>query len=292
MNVLNQYVDENIALYNGDSCEILKEIPDRSVGLSVFSPPFSEMYVYNNSERDLGNSRNRSQFFEHFRFIVKEIYRVLMNGRLVTIHCMDLPTLKERDGYIGLVDFPAEIRQIFEDVGFIYHSKVTIWKDPVVAMQRTKALGLLYKQLKKDSAMSRQGIPDYLVVMRKPGENEERISHDPEDFSCDLWQRYASPVWFDIKQSNTLQRTSARADKDEKHICPLQLDVIERAIQLWSNPGDTVLTPFGGIGSEVYQARKMGRKGIGIELKESYFWQMVENCKNVEIENSQQLMYT
>ena len=282
MNVLNQVIKENYSLYNGDSCEIMTTIPDNSIHYSIFSPPFADLYVYSNSERDMGNCKSKSEFYEHFRFIVKELYRIMMNGRLVSFHCMNLSTSKQRDGFIGITDFRGELIRLFEECGFIYHSEVCIWKDPVIAMQRTKALGLLHKQIKKDSAMCRQGIADYLVTMRKPGDNPEKITHTNESFPVQVWQNYASPVWMDINPSNTLQRTSAREEKDEKHICPLQLDVIKRGINLWTNPNDIVFTPFMGIGSEVYQALKMGRRGIGIELKESYYNQAVINCENAE----------
>ncbi|WP_279073500.1 DNA methyltransferase, partial [Amedibacillus dolichus] len=210
--------------------------------------------------------------------IVKQLFRVMKAGRLVSIHCMDLPTTKASDGFIGLRDFPGILIKLFQDCGFYYHSRVTIWKDPVVAMQRTKALGLLHKQIKKDSSMCRQGIADYIITMRKPGDNENPITHTNETFPVEQWQQYASPVWMDIQQGNTLNRTSAREERDEKHICPLQLDVIARCIELWSNEGDTIFTPFLGIGSEAYQSLKMHRKAIGIELKESYFRQAVKNC--------------
>lgn len=282
MNVLNQVIKENYSLYNGDSCEIMTTIPDNSIHYSIFSPPFADLYVYSNSERDMGNCKSKSEFYEHFRFIVKELYRIMMNGRLVSFHCMNLPTSKQRDGFIGITDFRGELIRLFEECGFIYHSEVCIWKDPVIAMQRTKALGLLHKQIKKDSAICRQGIADYLITMRKPGDNPEKITHTNESFPVHIWQNYASPVWMDINPSDTLQRTSAREEKDEKHICPLQLDVIKRGINLWTNPNDIVFTPFMGIGSEVYQALKMGRRGIGIELKESYYNQAVVNCENAE----------
>ena len=282
MNVLNQVIKENYSLYNGDSCEIMTTIPDNSIHYSIFSPPFADLYVYSNSERDMGNCKSKSEFYEHFRFIVKELYRIMMNGRLVSFHCMNLPTSKQRDGFIGITDFRGDLIRLFEECGFIYHSEVCIWKDPVIAMQRTKTLGLLHKQIKKDSAMCRQGIADYLVTMRKPGDNPEKITHTNESFPVQVWKNYASPVWMDINPSNTLQRTSAREEKDEKHISPLQLDVIKRGINLWTNPNDIVFTPFMGIGSEVYQALKMGRRGIGIELKESYYNQAVINCENAE----------
>ena len=278
MNVLNQEVNDKFSLYNGDSVEVLKGIPDNSIHYSIFSPPFASLYTYSNSDRDMGNSKTDDEFYEHFTFLVKELYRVTMPGRLLSFHCMNLPTSKVRDGVIGIKDFRGLLIRIFTDAGWIYHSEVCIWKNPETAMQRTKALGLLWKQLKKDSAMSRQGIPDFIVTMRKPGDNPERVTHTDESFPCNVWQKYASPVWMDINQSDTLQRKSAREDKDEKHICPLQLEVIKRCIELWSNPNDIVLDPFAGIGSTPYVALRMGRRGLGVELKESYYEQAVKNC--------------
>ena len=279
MKVLDQVTENKYALYNGDSCEVVKAIPDNSIHYTIFSPPFASLYTYSNSDRDMGNSKGDDEFYNHFIYLAKELYRITMPGRLLSFHCMDLPLMNERDGVIGLKDFPSIIRQIFEDCGFIYHSKVTIWKNPVTEMQRTKALGLLHKQIRKDSAMNRQGIPDYIVTMRKPGENPERVSHTHETFPVDVWQNYASPVWMDIRQSDTLQKKSAREDKDERHICPLQLEVIQRCIELWTNPGDIVLDPFAGIGSVPYVAVTMGRRGIGVELKESYYKQARNNLE-------------
>lgn len=279
MKVLNQVIKDRYALYNGDSAEVMQGLPSDSMDYSIFSPPFESLYTYSDSDRDLGNCRNE-EFYQQFDFIAKELYRIIKPGRLISVHCMDLPASLNNDGFIGLKDFPGKLIKVFEKVGFIYHSRVTIWKDPVVAMQRTKALGLLHKQIKKDSAMCRQGIADYIITLRKPGENKERISHTNETFPVEKWQQYASPVWMDINQSNTLNRKSARDERDEKHICPLQLDVIERCIELWTNEGDTVFTPFLGIGSEAYQALKMNRNAVGIELKESYFEQAVKNCEN------------
>ena len=279
MKVLDQVTENKYAVYNGDSCEVVKSIPDNSIHYTIFSPPFASLYTYSNSDRDMGNSKGDDEFYNHFIYLAKELYRITMPGRLLSFHCMDLPLMKERDGVIGLKDFPSIIRQIFEDCGFIYHSKVTIWKNPVTEMQRTKALGLLHKQIRKDSAMNRQGIPDYIVTMRKPGENPERVSHTHETFPVDVWQNYASPVWMDIRQSDTLQKKSAREDKDERHICPLQLEVIQRCIELWTNPGDIVLDPFAGIGSVPYVAVTMGRRGIGVELKESYYKQARNNLE-------------
>lgn len=292
--VIDQVVNDEYAIYNCDCVEGIKSIPDNSVGLSVYSPPFASLYTYSNSDRDMGNCADDQEFADHYRFLIKEHMRTMMPGRIVAVHCMNLPTTKFRDGFIGVRDFRGEIIRAFIEEGFNFHSEVVIWKDPVVAMQRTKAVGLLHKTIEKDSSQSRMGIPDTLVMFRKPGDNPEPIAgrlkleeyagENPPDVAHDafngevdrwnsinIWQRYASPVWFDINQSNTLQFRDARHDDDEKHICPLQLDVIDRCLQLWSNPGDTVLTPFMGIGSEVYSALKRNRKAIGFELKESYF---------------------
>lgn len=282
---------ENFRMILGDCVEVSRDIDSDSIHYSIFSPPFSSLYTYSNSERDMGNSRTHGEFIAHFGFLVKELYRVTMPGRLLSFHCMNLPTSKQNHGYIGIRDFRGEMIRMFEKEGFIYHSEVCIWKDPVIAMQRTKALGLLHKQLKKDSCMSRQGIPDYLVTMRKPGENQERVTKTNESFPVQLWQNYASPIWMDIKPSNTLQHRSAREHKDERHICPLQLEVIDRAVKLWTNEGDTILSPFAGIGSEGYVALKNGRKFFGIELKESYFNQAVKNLIAADSEvKSEQLL--
>ena len=291
MNILDQVITDQYAVYQGDCVEVVKGIPDNSIHYSIFSPPFASLFTYSNSDRDMGNCKDDEEFMQHFRFLVKELYRVTMPGRLLSFHCMNLPTSKAHHGYIGIQDFRGDMIRAFEAEGWIFHSEVCIWKDPVTAMQRTKALGLLHKQLKKDSAMSRQGIPDYLVTMRKPGENPEPISHTAEEFPVSLWQRYASPVWMDINPSNTLQHRSAREEKDEKHIAPLQLEVIERALMLWSNPGDTVLSPFGGIGSEGYVAVKMGRKSVSIELKRSYYEQNVRNHEMAVAEISQPTLF-
>lgn len=278
-NVLEQTIGDGFAMYHGDCVDVMRGIPDASVGFSVFSPPFASLYTYSASPRDMGNVANHGEFFEQHEFMVRELYRVIKPGRLASIHCMLLPTSKARDGIIGLTDFRGELIRQFQRCGFVFHSEVVIWKDPVTAMQRTKALGLLHKQIKKDSCMSRQGIPDYLVTMRKPGDNPEPVSHTDEDFPVSLWQRYASPVWMDINPSDTLQFRSAREDEDERHVCPLQLEVIRRALKMWSNPGDVVLSPFAGIGSEGYVALQEGRRFIGAELKASYHKQAVANLK-------------
>ena len=266
-------------MYLGDCTQVIKHIESDSIDYSIFSPPFASLYTYSDSMRDMGNCKTHDEFYEHFRYLVPELLRVTKPGRLLSFHCMDLPTSKTSDGFIGLTDFRGILVRCFQQAGWILHSQVVIWKDPVTAMQRTKALGLLYKQLKKDSSMSRHGIPDYLVTVRKPGLNAAPIGHTPEEFPVDLWQHYASPVWMDINPNDTLQARSAREHDDERHLCPLQLEVIRRGLKLWTNPGDVVLSPFGGIGSEGYVAIEEGRKYIGIELKRSYHEQA---CRNLE----------
>ena len=274
----------------GDCVRLIKEVPDESVGLSVFSPPFAELYTYSSHLEDMGNCKDYNEFLLQFGFLIKELHRVIMSGRNVAVHCMDLPIQKGKEGFIGLRDFSGMILRAFEDAGFIYHSRVTIWKDPVVEMQRTKALGLLHKQIKKDSTMSRVGIPDYVLIFRKDGDRGNPVTNT--GIPVDLWQKYASPVWMDIDYGNTLQGfRNGREENDEKHICPLQLETVERLIHLYSNVGDTVLTPFMGIGTEVYQAVKMQRKGIGFELKESYFDLSKANCRAAVIAKQQLEMF-
>lgn len=294
ININDQYITDDVAMYCADTTEAIRMFEDESVGLIVYSPPFSQLYTYSNSDRDLGNSRDDKEFYTHFEYIVKELYRILKSGRIMAVHCAQIPAMKERDGYIGIKDFRGDLIRLFQSHGFIYHSEVTIWKDPVVEMQRTKALGLLHKQLKKDSSKSRMGIPDYIIFMRKPGETEEPIQHTNETYPVGEWQQvaspvweiYPSPVWWDINQSETLNRVFTD-EESEKHICPLQLPVIERIVNLYSNKGDIVFTPFMGIGSEVYQSVKMGRRAIGVELKTAYFDQAVKNIKNLEEEMGQ-----
>lgn len=333
-NVVDQVITNDYAIYHSDCVEGMQGIPDNSVGFSVYSPPFASLYTYSNSDRDMGNSSGDQQFADHYRFLIKEHMRTMMPGRIVAVHCMNLPTSKQRDGAIGIRDFRGEIIRSFVEAGFIYHSEVCIWKNPVTAMQRTKAVGLLHKTIEKDSSMSRMGIPDHLVMFqkpeesvaeivgpdtlvmfRKPGDNQEPIAgyFQLDEYaglakpdvardafngevdrwnSINIWQRYASPVWFDINQSNTLQFRNARDNDDERHICPLQLDVISRCLQLWSNPGDTVMTPFMGIGSEVYSAVKMGRKAIGFELKESYWNIAKKNAQQAVMERDQNTLFS
>ena len=319
VNVLDQSIGQEYALYHGDCVEVMRGLPDNSIDYSIFSPPFSSLYTYSNSERDMGNVIDDDAFFEQYRYLVAEQYRTLKPGRLLSFHCMLLPSSKTHHGYIGLRDFRGDLIRAYQDAGFIFHSEVVIWKDPVTAMQRTKALGLLYKQIKKDATMSRQGVPDYLVTMRKPGVNDDPVAQDPAEFPVDLWQREASPVWtygdddpparqlidwlrgffrrpddapiaqrfpepvwMDINPSETLQYRSAREHNDERHICPLQLEVIRRGIRLWTNPGDVVFSPFAGIGSELVTAIEMGRRATGAELKKSYYQQAARNCQAAE----------
>jgi DNA modification methylase len=284
--VLDSAHGPNYALYNADCVLALPGIPSNSIGHIIFSPPFASLYTYSNSPHDMGNCKNMTEFGKTYEHVAAELLRVSMPGRLCAVHCMQLPTSKVRDGYIGLQDFRGELIRIMQSKGWVYHSEVCIWKDPVTQMQRTHALGLLHAQIKKDSSKSRQGMADYLVIFYKPGDNEEPITNTDESFPVKMWQRYASPVWAlvgspnhdgfygltqDINPSKTLQRESARENDDERHICPLQLEVIERSLKLWSNPGDVILSPFAGIGSELYKAVEMGRRGIGFELKRIYF---------------------
>lgn len=300
---VDQVVTGDYAIYQGDSCEVIRAIPGDSIHFGIHSPPFEGLYKFSNYDRDISNN-DGPQFWEHYAFLIQELLRVTMPGRLHSVHCMQLPTSKIRHGHIGMRDFRGEIIRAYEDAGWIFHSEVCIWKDPVVAQQRTKSIRLLHKQIVKDSCISGQGLADYVVTFRKPGDNPEPVSGcfdewhgegdgpDPAKFttptdgrnwySIEVWQRYASPVWTDINQTRTLQYRGGRDEKDEQHISPLQLDVIERCIDLWSNPGDTVLTPFLGIGSEVYCAVAMDRRGVGIELKPSYFAQAKRNLENMQ----------
>ena len=296
MSVLNQEIGNNFALYNGDCCQILKMLPDESIDMSVFSPPYGSLYVYNNSPLDLGNCRNDDDFFQHFDFVISELMRVIKPGRIVAVDCMNIPAMKERDGYIGLKDFRGDLIRAFLKHGFIFHSEHCMFKDPLIEATRTKALGLMHKQLCKDSSMSRAGIPQYLLAFRKPGINKEPIAHvdgltefygddAPETgtLSHEYWRRYASPVWMDINFSDTLNGRAGRDDADERHICPMALDITKRALHLWTNPGDKVLSPFAGIGSEGYVSLQMNRKFVGIELKESYYKQAADNLKSASI---------
>ncbi len=308
MDVKNSKITKRYALYNDDCIPVLAEIPKDSIGFSIFSPPFCNLYSYSDNFNDMGNSKSYKEFFEHFRFVISELHRIIMPGRIVAVHCMDLPIHKGDMGFIGKRDFPGRIIREFQKIGFIYHSRHCIWKDPLLAAVRTKAIGLAHKQIVKDSTICRMGLPDYIIAFRKKGENPKPIEHPnglttyygsrsiPKELdrfknhkiqgtnkrSHWIWQQYASPVWFDIRQTNVLKYREAKDSDDEKHICPLQLDTIERCMELWSTKDDTVLTPFMGVGSEIYVAIKNNRKGIGIELKTSYYKQAIKNILLVE----------
>ena len=287
---MKQFINDKCSLYNGDCVQLIKQMPDNSVHFPIFSPPFANLYIYSDDLADMGNCKNQDEFFEQFDYLIPELLRITVPGRLCAVHCKNLVKYKGRDGRSGIYDFRGDIIRHFEKYGWQYHSEVCIWTNPVLEMHKTKAQGLLYKQLKKDSSYSRQGMADYLVVFRKWTEDyidAEPVTHIPEEFDLPKWQNYASPVWIDISRTNVLNGRGARSEEDEKHICPLQLDVIERAVELWTNPGDIVFTPFLGIGSEAYQALKMNRRAVGIELKGSYFDMAVENCKAAITEAAQ-----
>lgn len=311
---LDQVITGDYAIYHGDACELIRAVPDNSVHFGIHSPPFEGLYKFTNSPRDISNNEGAA-FWEHYQFLIRELLRVTMPGRLHSVHVMQLPATKGREGFIGMRDFRGDVIRAYQAAGWLLHSEVCVWKDPVVAQQRTKSIRLLHKQLCKDSSLSGQGLADYIVTFRKPGDNEIAIAGELEHYAGDAvdvsraawerqaealraegkepwpfrtwvsimtWQRYASPVWTDIRQTRTLQYRSARDEKDEQHISPLQLDVIERCIDLWSNRGETVLTPFMGIGSEVYCAVEAGRRGVGFELKASYFRQAVLNIQRLD----------
>ena len=269
--------------YNGDCVAVLRQLPDNIIGFSVYSPPFGSLFVYSESAADMGNSTDE-EFTEHYQYMVREKLRVTKPGRLTAVHCSDLPSTKWKDGVVGIKDFSGDIIRAHEDAGWVYHGRRTIWKCPVVEMTRTKHVGLLYKQLQKDSSKSRGGMPDYLMTFIKPGDNAEPIAHTPEGFPLKQWQEWASPVWNTVRQTNVLNVQSAKTAGDERHLCPLQLDVIERATIMWSNPGDVVMSPFMGIGSEGVTALRLGRKFIGIELKEIYFKQ---SCRYLKAQDGQ-----
>ena len=279
MDCLNEAHGEGWTAYQGDCVAVASQLPDECIDFSIYSPPFGSLFVYSDSAADMGNSSSDGEFAEHYAYMVREKFRLTKPGRLSAVHCSDLPMTKWKDGAVGIKDFSGDIIRLHQEAGWIYHSRRTIWKCPVVEMTRTKHVGLLYKQLRSDSSKSRGGMPDYLMTFIKPGENADPITHESAEFPVEQWQDWASPVWMDINQTNVLNVRAARSEKDEKHLCPLQLDVIERALVLWSNPGDTVLSPFMGIGSEGYQAIKAQRRFIGIELKREYWRQACVNLK-------------
>lgn len=285
-NIVDEYKEDTyegsgFTVHLGDCVKWSRRMADNSIDYSVFSPPFADLFVYSNSDHDMGNCKDDEEFAAQLKFLIAELFRIIKPGRNVSFHCMNLPTTKMRQGFIGLRDFRGTLIRAFQDAGFIYHSEVCIWKDPVVAMQRTKALGLLHKTIRENASMSRMGLPDYVVTMRKPGECDERVTHG-DDLPVSMWQKYASPIWHDIDQGRTLNKLPARDENDEKHMCPLQLDVIERCIHLWTNPGDLVFSPFTGIGSEGFCAVKMGRRFVGTELKPQYWQLAVENIKDAQ----------
>ncbi|MDP2618599.1 MAG: site-specific DNA-methyltransferase [Hyphomicrobiales bacterium] len=280
---LNSHQGERFQMINGDCVDVCAQMPADSVDFSVYSPPFGSLFVYSDSVADMGNSTDE-EFAEHYRFLVRDKFRITKPGRLTAVHCSDLPMTKWKDGAIGIKDFSGDIIRAHADAGWIMHSRRTIWKSPVTEMTRTKHVGLLYKQLRKDSSKSRGGMPDYLMTFIKPGENADPIEHTPEEFPLDQWQEWASPVWMTIDQSNVLNVQAAREASDERHLCPLQLDVIERAVTMWSNPGDVVLSPFAGIGSEGVTALRLKRRFLGVELKEAYWRQA---CRFLDAEDRQ-----
>lgn len=286
-----EYQGHRFSMYCGDCVQIIRQIPENSIHFPIFSPPFANLYIYSDDLADMGNCKSMGEFFKQFDFLIPELLRVTIPGRLCAVHCKQLPKYKNRDGRSGLIDFRGEIIRHFEAAGWQYHSEVLIWTDPVLEMQKTKPQGLLYCQLRKDATHSRQGMAEYLLLFRKwdAAGDVAPVTHTKVDFPLEQWQDYASCVWMDICRTNTLNARAARENADEKHICPLQLDTIERAVEMWTNPGDIVFSPFAGIGSEIYQAIKMKRRGIGIELKESYFRQAVLNCR--EIDDSEQLSF-
>lgn len=280
---LDQAHGDTFSAWQGDCCDIVRQLPANSVGFSVYSPPFSGLYLYNDSVADMGNCADDAEFFRHYRFLAAELYRVIRPGRLVAVHCKDLVYYQTQRGTAGLRDFPGDLIRTHIEAGFDFHSRVTIWRCPVREMTKTKAHGLLYKQLRADSSFSRQGLPEYYVVFRKwakEGDEVVPVTHTHESFPLDQWQEWASPVWMSTRETGVLN--ADRDPKDEKHICAMPLDIIERALVLWSNPGDVVLSPFMGIGSEGYQAVKAKRRFIGIELKESYWRQAVKNLERAE----------
>ncbi len=303
MAVFTQKITDDWAVYNGDCCEVVPDLPDKSVHVSIYSPPFSDLYNYSSNERDMSNSLTYKQFFEHYKFIVEQIQRVTLPGRITCVHCMDL-----KDGP-GLRDFPGDIVRLHEDCGFIYHSRHVIWKEPLRVAIRTRSQGLMHKQIVKDSSLCRVALPDYVLTFRNQGTNEVPIAHPlglskyvgerkiPSDLvqrfqghknpktnkmSHWIWQQYASAFWDDIRIGRVLEYKPAKDKDDEKHVCPLQLDVIERCLVLWSNSGETMLTPFMGVGSEVYGAVSSGRKAIGVELKKNYYRQALRNLHSLK----------
>jgi DNA modification methylase len=277
--ITDQAEGENWDLFLGDSCERLAEIPDASVGLSVYSPPFASLFTYSPSNRDLGNSKDRVEFFEHYDFVIRENLRVTMPGRMACVHVQQLTTTKATNGVMGLTDFRGEVIRAYLGAGWIFHGEVTVDKDPQAQAIRTKSHALMFVTKNRDSAGSRPALADYVLIFRAPGENAEPIKND---VSNEEWIEWARPVWYGIRETNTLNERAGRESADERHICPLQLDLIERIVRLWSNHGELVLSPFAGIGSEIHTAVRLGRRGLGIELKPSYWRTAVENLRRLD----------
>lgn len=295
MKIIDQTEGNGWVLYNADCVDVLRNLHDDSIHYSIFSPPYLSLYTYSASDRDIGNSQTDEQFWGHFGFVIDELFRTVKPGRNVSVDCMNVPAMKERDGYIGIKDFRGDIIRAFLARGFIFHSEHCIRKDPLIEATRTKALGLMHKQLLKDSAMCRAGLAQYLLTFRVPGANPEPVTNpnglvpfvgldEPKggNLSHQRWRRYADPIWTDINFQRTLNVSGARESNDEKHVCPMALDIIERGVQLWSNPGDTILSPFAGIGSEGHVSLEMGRRFVGVELKRSYYEQAARNLAAVE----------
>jgi len=292
MNVLNQVMGKNFAAYHGDSAEVLQGLPESSVDMSVYSPPFADLFVYSNSERDLGNNRNMTEFLSHYRFIIREVLRVTKPGRLTCVHTADIPAMKGRDGYMGLRDFPGAVIQAYEDEGWVFWGWALVGKNPQAQAIRTKSHALLFKTLSNDSTNSRPAVLDRILFFKKPGENAVPVTPvENGEIDNETWIDWAGGIWTGIRETETLQYSTARDTNDEKHICPLQLETIERCIKMYSNPGEIVLTPFMGIGSEAYMALKFGRRAIGVELKESYFRVAVQNLREIEAQNSMPTLF-
>jgi DNA modification methylase len=286
MDCLNECHGPDWAAYHGDCVDVVRQLPDGCIDFAVFSPPFSGLYIYNDSIADMGNSASDDEFLTHYAYLCKELTRVLRPGRLIAVHCKDLVYYRNQRGTAGLRDFPGMLIRAHQDAGLDFHSRVTIWRCPVREMTKTKAHGLLYKQLRADSSFSRQGLPEYLLIFRKwaaEGDAVKPITHTHEDFPLDDWQEYASPVWMDTRETDVLN--AKRQPNDEKHICPLPLDISGRALRLWSSEGDTVLSPFMGIGSEGYQSLKMRRRFIGVELKTEYWQQACQHLKGASAQS-------
>ncbi len=283
---LDAHTTDDWAMYNGDCVEVVRQLPDKSVDFQVFSPPFANVYLYSDSTRDMGNCDSEAEFMQHYRFLAKELYRTLRPGRLCAVHCKDTVRYKGAHGRAGMHDLPGDLVREMERAGFQYHCRVTVWKDPVEEQRKTKNHGLLYKQLRKDSSFSRVGMPEYVLLFRRWAEEDREVDdvrpvgHTRETFPLERWQQWASPVWMDVRHTDVLNVRAARDDRDERHMCPLSLDLIQRCVRLWSNAGDVVLSPFGGVGSEGVGALRAGRRFIGVELKPSYYRQAVKNLES------------